>query len=234
MDWAFKNLRPLSYGLIWADPAWLFKNYSEAGEEKNASAQYDCMPTEEIAALPVGHLAAGDCWLWLWATSPMITDALAVMDAWGFEFVTSGVWVKRSKDKQVRNGSVKRGKLAFGTGYVLRCASEPFLIGKVGKPKTFSKSIRTVIEAPRRQHSRKPEEAYEVAETLFGDVNRANLFTRQTRPGWDSWGDQANLFDAGDPVSLKRLKPHEQREPEPMPLFEPGRMANLSEELKCP
>lgn len=214
--WVFNSLVPLTYGLIWADPAWLFKNYSEAGEEKNARAQYDCMPTDEIAAMPVGHLAAQDCWLWLWATHPMINDALHVMNHWGFEFVTSGVWVKRSKDTPKR-----KGKLAFGTGYVLRCASEPFLIGKVGKPKSFSKSIRTVIEAPRRQHSRKPDEAYEVAETLFGNVKRANLFTRQTRDGWDSWGNQSTLFDAGDPVSIRRLSsPPEQRELEPMPLFE--------------
>lgn len=193
-----------------ADPAWDFSNWSEAGEEKNAKAQYDCMPTADIAALPVGHLAAGDCWLWLWATHPMLGDALQVLDAWGFKFVTSGVWVKRGES----------GRLAFGTGYVLRSASEPFLIGKIGDPKAYSKSIRTVIEAPRRQHSRKPDQAYRACETLFGPGNRADLWSRQSRSGWKSWGWESTKFDAGDPASLKReIEPAPERPHEPLPLF---------------
>ncbi|WP_245521324.1 MT-A70 family methyltransferase [Rhizobium azibense] len=201
-----------------ADPAWSFDNWSVAGEEKNAKAQYECMTTDEISALPVDHLAAGDCWIWLWATHPMLGDAFEVLRAWNAKFVTSGVWVKRGRDTEK-----KRGKLAFGTGYVLRCSSEPFLLAKIGDPPTFSKSIRTVIEAPRRQHSRKPEEAYKVAETLFGDVPRLDLFSRQSRAGWMNWGKQKTLFDAGDPVSLKREKTaSEERELSPMPLFEPA------------
>lgn len=223
MDWPFGDLRPMSFGLIKADPAWKFELYSERGEEKSAQAQYDCMSTSEIASLPVGYLASGDCWLWLWATHPMIGDALRVMEAWGFKFVTSGVWVKRALDTEK-----KKGKLAFGTGYILRSASEPFLIGKMGNPPIFSKSIRTVIEAPRRQHSRKPEIAYKIAEQLFGDVNRVELFSRNTRPGWANWGNQSTLFDAGEPVTMKRDRPlPEQGEPEPMPLFEQASCGRL-------
>jgi len=215
LNWPFDDLLPFSFQLIEADPCWSFDNFSEAGEEKNAKAQYDCMPTEEIASYPVGHLASKNCWLWLWATHPMLPDALEVMKVWGFKYVTSGVWSKRSADTEK-----KKGKLAFGTGYVLRCASEPFLIGKIGNPPTFSKSIRTVIEAPRRQHSRKPDNAYDVAVELFGDVERVSLFSRVSRPGWKTWGKEKTLFDAGDPVSLKRDRPvSEERELEPMPLF---------------
>ncbi len=143
--WVFGSLRPFSYGVIMADCAWTFKNWSEAGEGKNASAHYNCMPTEDIAALPVGHLAMKDCWLFNWATHPMLKDAIYATESWGFEIVTTGVWVKRGDS----------GKLAFGPGYILRCASEPFIIAKVGNPPLFSKSIRTVIEAPRRRHSEK-------------------------------------------------------------------------------
>lgn len=206
-DWPFGELRPLSFGLILCDPAWSFDNWSAAGEAKNAKAQYECMPTAEIAALPVGHLASRDCWLWLWATHPMLDVAIDVMKGWGFKFVTSGVWVKRGP---------RSGKLAFGTGYVLRSCSEPFLLGKIGDPPTTSKSVRTVIEAARRQHSRKPDQAYAIAEKLFGDVARVELFSRQSRPGWTTWGAESTLFDGGEPASIVR-----DRAPSPAPALEP-------------
>jgi N6-adenosine-specific RNA methylase IME4 len=186
MRWPFDPLPTFGFDVIMADPPWSFHNWSEAGEKKNAKAQYECMPTDDICSLPVGHLAAGDCWLWLWATHPMLRDAMRVMDAWGFRFITSGVWVKRGKS----------GKLAFGPGYVLRTSSELFLIGKTGAPGSFDKSVRTVVEAPRRQHSRKPDLAYAVAERLFGPARRADLFSRQQRRGWTSWGDETTKYGA--------------------------------------
>jgi N6-adenosine-specific RNA methylase IME4 len=115
----------------------------------------------------------------------MVDQQLALLPRWGFRFVTSGVWVKRTKT----------GKLAFGTGYRLRCASEPFLIATNGEP-TTARNIRTVIEGPLREHSRKPDEAYVEAEKMFPNVARADLFSRKTRPGWDAWGDEAGKFDA--------------------------------------
>lgn len=186
MTWPFGSMPHFGYDVIMADPPWSFDNWSEGGNDKNAKAQYDCMPTSEIMKMPVGHLAAGDCWLWLWATHPMLRDSLQVMDAWGFKFVTSGTWIKRGES----------GKLAMGTGYVLRSCSELFLIGKVGDPKTFDKGTRSVIEAPRREHSRKPDQAYATVEKLFGPARRADLFSRQSRPGWTTWGNEAKKFDA--------------------------------------
>ncbi len=214
MNWPFGDMRPFSYQVVMSDPAWSFDNWSVQGEAKNTKAQYACMSTDDIAALPVGHLASDHCWLWLWATHPMLGDALRVMNAWGFKYVTSGVWVKRGRDTET-----KKGKLAFGTGYVLRSCSEPFLIGKIGDPPTFSKRIRTVIEAPRRQHSRKPDEAYEICETLFGPANRADIFSRESRLGWDNWGFEKTLFDVDQPASLMRDRPAPAAIIEPMPLF---------------
>ena len=190
MTWPFGTLRPLSYDVIMADPPWSFDNWSVGGNAKNAKAQYACMPLAEIAALPVGHLAGGDAWLWLWATYPMLPQAVQVMAAWGFPYVTGGTWVKRGTS----------GKLAMGTGYVLRSCSEIFLLGKHGSPRTCSRSIRNVIEAPRREHSRKPEEAYAMAEELFGPARRADLFSRASRPGWDAWGNETGKFDAASPL----------------------------------
>lgn len=76
---------------------------------------------------------------------------------------------------------------------MLRCAGEPFLIGTIGNPKT-AKNVRSVIEGPVREHSRKPDEAFAAAEHLCGDVFRLELFSRQERPGWDSFGNEVDRF----------------------------------------
>lgn len=183
MSWPFDDLPLFAFGLIMIDPPWRFETWSDAGLGKSADRHYDTMSFEEIEAMPVGHLAAPDCVLWAWATHPLIDRQIATVRRWGFAFVTSGVWVKRTKN----------GKLAFGTGYRLRSASEPFLIATNGNPKTC-KSVRTVIEGPLREHSRKPDEAYREAERLVPDVRRADIFSRQRRPGWTAWGREADKF----------------------------------------
>jgi N6-adenosine-specific RNA methylase IME4 len=168
-DWPFA---PLAYDMIVADPPWSFDNYSAAGEAKNAKAQYRCMSLDDIKGLPVGHLARGDALLMLWATNPMLDIAFDVLRSWGSRFKTAATWIKGTKG----------GHLAFGTGYILRGANEPILLGTIGSPKT-SRSCRTVIEGLAREHSRKPDEAYEWAERLMPHARRVDLFSRQSRPG---------------------------------------------------
>lgn len=181
--WPFGDLPPFSYGMIMADPPWSYLNWSAAGEHKNASAKYSCMPLDPIKAMPVLDLAAPDSVLWLWATNPLLPQAFEVMAAWGFQFKTAGTWVKTTKN----------GKLAFGTGYILRSASEPFLIGTRGEPKT-SKSVRSAILGLAREHSRKPESAYTEAEKLMPNARRLELFSRTNRKGWTVWGDETGKF----------------------------------------
>jgi N6-adenosine-specific RNA methylase IME4 len=184
----FKGMKAGAYSMIMSDPAWKFATYSDKGkEQKSAELHYDTMTLDDIKALPVADLAAKDCFLWLWATRPMYRQAEDVMEAWGFQYVTQGHWAKTTKD----------GKgLAFGTGYVLRDCGEPYIIAKRGKPKVYSRSVRSVILAPRREHSRKPDEAYRDAEALSGPhALRADLFSRESRTGWDSWGNESTRFD---------------------------------------
>ena len=187
-DWPWGPLAPSGYGLIMADPPWRFDLYSARGEAKSAQAQYATMSLGEIAALPVAELAAPDCVLWLWATAPMLPVQIEVAARWGFEFKTSGVWVKQTVN----------GRLAFGTGYLLRSAHEPFVIATRGNPKT-SRAVRSVVVGEAREHSRKPEAAFRAAEVLVPDVARVELFSRQARPGWDNWGDEAGKFAGGSP-----------------------------------
>ena len=173
------------YGLIMADPPWRYLNWSKKGHRKGAAHQYECMTLDEIKKIPVQHYCDQDCWLWLWATNPMLPQCLATMEAWGFDFCTAGHWSKKTV----------KGNQSFGTGYVLRGCGEPFLIGKLGNPPTFAKNVRGVIEDVTREHSRKPEKAYAEAERLFGDVPRLDMFSRQARPGWDSFGNEVRKFE---------------------------------------
>jgi len=188
-----------------ADPPWSYEMRSEKGYAKAPEAQYATMPLAEIAAMPVELLAAEDCLLWLWAVNPQLPQALEVLVAWGFTFKTAGTWLKRST----------RGKVSFGTGYILRSANEPFLIGARGRPKTTRATRSAVItrderlrgmednwplgtitiEAAGREHSRKPDEAYVACEELMPGARRLDLFSRQRRQGWVSWGNEVGKFE---------------------------------------
>ena len=183
--WPFGELPMFRYGAILADPPWYFRNYSARGEEKNPVAHYDCMDAGALAALPVSQLAAPDCALLMWATAPMLPDAINLMQAWGFTFKSAGCWAKQSKTGE---------KWAFGTGYCFRSAAEFFLLGTIGRPAICSRSVRNLIVAPVREHSRKPEDQYHMAEQLFAGPY-LELFARQSRPGWDSWGNETDKFD---------------------------------------
>lgn len=182
--WPFGDLRMFGYGAIIADPPWYFRNYSAKGEVKNPVSQYVCMSTGAIAALPVSQLAAPDCALFMWATAPMLPQAVDLLAAWGFTFKSAGSWAKQSSTG---------GSWAFGTGYCFRSAAEFYLLGTIGKPKVLSHSVRNLIVAPVREHSRKPDDLHRDVEALYAGPY-AELFGREPRPGWDIWGNEADKF----------------------------------------
>lgn len=194
MTWPFGSLSPLRYGAILADPPWAFETHSEKGQAKGPEAHYVTMSAAEIAALPVDHLAGPDCYLFLWATWPHLEIALDVMRSWGFAYVTGGSWTKRTRHWNV----------AMGTGYVLRSATEPFLVGRLGRPRVADRGRRNVILAPsevpdsieavRREHSRKPPEMRALVEALVPDQPRCELFAREPWPGAEVWGNQVDRF----------------------------------------
>ncbi|MCO5059661.1 MAG: MT-A70 family methyltransferase [Rhizobiaceae bacterium] len=183
-DWPFGSLTPLKYGAILADPPWAYTMRSAKGYGKSPEAHYDTMSAGDIAALPVSHLASGDCLLWMWCTWPHLQQGLATMKAWGFSYKTGGSWTK----------TTATGKRAFGTGYIFRTTTEPFLIGTIGDPAYRSRSIRNLVESERREHSRKPPEARRMIDELLPDVFACELFAREPWPGRDVWGLEADRF----------------------------------------
>ncbi|MDE2597768.1 MAG: DNA methyltransferase [Sphingomonadales bacterium] len=184
MTWPFGTLRMFGYGCIIADPPWRFSNYSAKGEAKNPVAHYDCMSLDDIAAMPVGDLAMPDCAMLMWATAPMLPEGIDLLRRWGFTFKSAAAWAKQSSTGE---------KWAFGTGYCFRSAAEFILLGTIGKPKVRSRSVRNLIVAPVREHSRKPEEQYEMAEALYAGPY-AEVFSRGGRQGWDCFGDEVGKF----------------------------------------
>lgn len=183
-EWPFDPLRPLSYGAILADPPWAYAMLSDKGYEKSPEAHYATMSADEIGALPVNQLAARDCLLWLWCPWPHLETGLRTMRAWGFRYRTGGSWTKLTRT----------GKAAFGTGYILRSATEPYLIGTIGEPQYGSRSIRNLIESERREHSRKPPEARAMIEKPLPRAFACELFAREPWPGHSVWGDQVTAF----------------------------------------
>ena len=184
-----------SYGVIYADPPWNFRNYSEKGTGRNAVAHYPCMDLKQIADMDVARFAAKDCALFLWATDPLLPKAFDLIKAWGFEFKTVAFyWVKTNKKADL--SALSERDFFVGLGYWTRANVEQCLLATRGKPPRIAKDVRRLMIAPRREHSRKPDETYARIERLARGPY-LELFSRQSRSGWDALGKDVALFDNG-------------------------------------
>jgi N6-adenosine-specific RNA methylase IME4 len=182
------------YQVIYADPPWSFSTYSAKGKGRSAEAYYDCMTLADIKALPVAEWAADDCVLLMWVTDPCLKQGLDVIDAWGFTYKTVGFyWAKCGIDKLT--GLHDADIWPIGTGYWTRANPEQCLLATRGKPKRLNADVRKLIVSPRREHSRKPGEAYKRIERLCAGPY-LELFARARRPGWDSLGAEVDTGPA--------------------------------------
>lgn len=187
------------YNIIYADPPW---SYSDKGCNGNAESHYSTMTLTDICNLPIsaerGGIAADDCVLFMWATYPMMAEALKVIEAWGFTYKSIGFqWVKQNRSG---NGYF------FGLGRWTRGNTEPCLIATKGKPKRISAAVSQLIFSPIRKHSQKPDEVRDRIVDLIGDLPRVELFAREAAPGWDAWGNEAptiNTTGGGTPTNEK-------------------------------
>ena len=156
------------YSVIYADLPWSY------------------VPLNEIKILPVNRIALPDAALLLWATSPLLPEALQTIAAWGFKFKTVAFcWSKvTNSGKEVAN----LGQWTMGN-------VELCLLGTKGSPKRLDRTVRQLVTAERTDHSRKPEEVRRRIEAIFGDVPRIELFSRGSATGWDAWGNEAPTQD---------------------------------------
>jgi N6-adenosine-specific RNA methylase IME4 len=174
------------FGVILADPEWKFETWSQTGlTAASADNHYPCSPLAEIKARDVPSIAADDSVLFLWATVPMLPHALEVMSAWSFTYKSHVAWVKNKA----------------GTGYWFRNRHELLLVGTRGHVPAPAPGTQfdSAFEAPVREHSRKPDVAYEMIEAMFPSLPKIELNARAEREGWSSWGNQAPVTaDAAD------------------------------------
>ena len=166
------------YGVIYADPEWRFENWSdETGMDRAPENHYPTSETEAIAARDVISIAADDAVLFLWATVPMLPEALHVMARWGFTYRSQFCW---AKDRA-------------GLGRWNRNRHELLLLGTRGAPPCPAPGTQwdSLITAPLGRHSEKPENFARLIEDYFPTLPKIELNARQARPGWDVWGFEA-------------------------------------------
>lgn len=173
------------FSTILADPPWRFTNRTgKMAPEHRRLSRYGTLTLEEIMALPVSSVAADMAHLYLWVPNALLPDGLRVLEAWGFHYKSNLVWHKLRKD----GGSDGRG-----VGFYFRNVTELVLFGVRGKnARTLAPGRRQVnyIGTRKREHSRKPDEQYRIIEACSPGPF-LELFARGTRPGWATWGNQA-------------------------------------------
>lgn len=197
VDWPGLTLDELGsepFGTILADPPWRFANRTgKVAPEHRRLSRYDTLDTKEIASMPVGDLVADQAHCYLWVPNALIADGLTVLEQWGFTYKTMLVWVKRRRDG---------GPDGRGVGFYFRNVTEPILFGVRGRLRTLAPGRRQVnlIEARKREHSRKPDEQYDIIEACSPGPY-LELFARHRREGWVAWGNEA------DPDTTPRGRP---------------------------
>jgi N6-adenosine-specific RNA methylase IME4 len=170
---------------ILADPPWRFTNRTgKVAPEHRRLDRYSTMEMEDIRALSVAEVAAPNAHLYLWVPNALLPEGLKVMEAWGFRYVSNIIWAKRRKDG---------GPDGRGVGFYFRNVTEMLLFGVRGSMRTLqpARSRVNMIETRKREHSRKPDEQYELIEACSPGPY-LELFARHSRPGWTGWGDEAD------------------------------------------
>ena len=164
------------YPVIYADPPWRYEHCKT--DNRAVENQYPTMALDDICALPVQDLATPDAVLFLWATSPKLSEALRVIDSWDFDYRTCMVWVK---DR-------------IGMGYYARQRHELLLVATRGALPVPQVDDRpdSVIMSPRLAHSEKPAQFRQIIEEMYPEYPKIELFAREQQLGWNTWGNEVS------------------------------------------
>ncbi|MBS3929132.1 MAG: S-adenosylmethionine-binding protein [Sphingomonadales bacterium] len=174
---------------ILADPPWRFANRTgKMAPEHRRLNRYGTMNLEDIKALPVSLIADEPAHLYLWVPNALLAEGMEVMEAWGFTYKTNIIWHKVRKDG---------GPDGRGVGFYFRNVTEVILFGVRGKGARTLQPGRSQVNflaTQKREHSRKPDELYKIIESCSPGP-QVELFARGKRPGWDAWGNQAEVYE---------------------------------------
>ncbi len=163
------------YSVVLADPPWRYSFHSEYNN--GVEHHYETMSLDAICSVRVQDISAKNCVLFLWATAPLLPEALDVMESWGFTYKTNLIWEKSNN----------------GMGYWCRGKHELLLVGTKGRPPTPRPADRvsSVFHSKTRRHSEKPPEARKIIEQYFPTAKKVELFARKKPVGWSVWGREA-------------------------------------------
>lgn len=176
------------YKTILADPPWQFMNRTgKVAPEHKRLKRYPTMPLKDICDLPVADICDSKAHLYLWVPNALLQEGLEVMKAWGFVYKTNLIWQKVRKDGE------PDGR---GVGFYFRNTTEIILFGTRGGLRTLDpgRSQVNVIKSRKEEHSRKPDELYEIIEQC-SPAPFLEMFARGPRNGWDAWGNQADDYE---------------------------------------
>ena len=181
------------YQIIYADPPWYYNDTQKSGGTAyfGASVRYSLMDNKDIVNLPINKLSDKNCVLFLWVVSPLLPEALEVINGWGFKYKTIAFcWNKLNK-----NGSLVSNMGRWTMGNVELC-----LLATKGKPKRICKNVKQQVSALRTEHSKKPDIVRKKIVELMGDLPRIELFARSNKmenlfgekelDGWDTFGNE--------------------------------------------
>lgn len=184
------------FGTVLADPPWRFHNRTgKVAPEHKRLSRYLTMTLEEIMELPVAQIAAPQSHIYLWVPNALVLEGLETIKRWGFTYKTNIVWHKIRKDGE------PDGR---GVGFYFRNVTELVLFGVRGGLRTFARGRRQVniIKTRKREHSRKPDELYDIIEACSPGPF-LELFARHQWPNWHAWGDE---LSREQPPQLRLLK----------------------------
>lgn len=183
-----KEVGPRKFATVLADPPWQFQNRTgKMAPEHHRLSRYPTMTLQEIRELPVQSIIRDTAHLYLWVPNALLHDGLLVMESWGFTYKTNLIWYKIRKD----GGPDRRG-----VGFYFRNVTEMILFGVRGKnARTLQpgRSQANIIASRKREHSRKPDEQYDIIESC-SEGPFIELFARGQRKGWVGWGNQAEEY----------------------------------------
>jgi len=168
------------FNIIYADPPWMYAHdqHGKEAQETVLSTHYQSMPIDELCQLPVSAMAADDCVLFMWATCPLLEDALRLIDAWGFKYKAQMVW----------------DKVKHNVGNYVSVRHELLLICTKGQPPKVPKLVDSVYSEERAQHSRKPDYFRDVIDAMYPEGTRIELFCRGCpKQGWEAWGNESEV-----------------------------------------
>lgn len=198
---------------VLADPPWRFANRTgKVAPEHRRLDRYSTMELEDIKAVPVRNVVSKNAHLYLWVPNALLPEGIAVMESWGFRYVSNVVWAKRRIDG---------GPDGRGVGFYFRNVTELILFGVRGSMRTLApaRSQVNMIESRKREHSRKPDEQYPLIEACSPGPY-LEMFARHPREGWTVWGDESAQdvaprgqqhkgYEGGDILRVPPLQRHE-------------------------